>query len=152
MPATPPRVTFTTTLLKATDMDATGIVVPPDAVATLGTSKRPAVTVTLKRYTYRSTVAVMGGKFMLPLAKVHREAAGVQGGETVKVTLELDAAPREVAVPADLKAALTKAKLLKAFEGKAFTHRKEWVRSVEEAKQPETRERRIAKVVATLQG
>lgn len=148
----PTRVTFTTTLTKATDMDATGIVVPADVVETLGQGKRPKVSVTLKSYTYRSTVAVMGGQFMLPLAKVHREAAGVQGGETVKVTLELDTAPRETPLPADLKAALTKAKLLQAFEGKAFTHRKEWVRSVEEAKKPETRERRIAKVVEALSG
>lgn len=148
----PPKTTFTTTLLKATGMDATGIVVPADVMATLGPGKRPAVTVTVNGYTYRSTVAVMSGKFMLPLAKVHREAAGVTGGQKVKVTLALDTAPRETPLPADLKKALTKAKLLKAFEGKAFTHRKEWVRSVEEAKKPETRERRIAKVVEALGG
>ena len=146
----PPRTTFTTTLMKATDMDATGIVVPPDAVATLGTSKRPPVTVTLKGYTYRSTVAAMGGKFMLPLAKVHREAAGVQGGDTVEVTLTLDTAPRDTPVPADLKAALTKAKVLKAFQASAPSKRKEWVRQVEEAKAAATRARRIAKVVAAL--
>lgn len=147
----PPKTSFTTTVLQADDMNATGIVVPPEVVEALGTSKRPAVTVTLNGYTYRSTVAVMGGKFMLPLAKVHREAAGVKGGQKLKVTLELDTAPREVAVPADLKSALTKGKVLKAFEGASFTNRKEWVRGVEEAKAPETRARRIAKVVATLQ-
>ena len=121
-------------------------------MAALTTAKRAAVTVTLNGYSYRSTVVVMGGKFMLPLAKVNREGAGVAGGQKVKVTLELDTAPRETPLPADLKAALTKAKLMKAFEGKAFTHRKEWVRSVEEAKKPETRERRIAKVVEALGG
>jgi len=147
---TPLRVAFTTTLLKATDMDATGIVVPDDAVASLGTSKRPKVTVTLAGYSYRSTVAVMGGKFMLPLAKVHRQAAGVEGGQEVKVTLELDTTARQVVVPADLKSALSIAKVLKAFEGASFTHRKEWVRGVEEAKAAETRARRIAKVVAGL--
>lgn len=147
----PARTTFTTTLLKATDMNATGIVVPPDAVAALGTSKRPAVQVTLNGYTYRSTVAVMGGQFLVPLAKAHREAAGVAGGQKVKVTLELDTAPREVTVPADLKSALTKGKVLKAFDASSFTKRKEWVRGVEEAKAPETRARRIAKVVEALQ-
>lgn len=146
----PPRTTFTTTLLEADDMDAVGIVVPPDVVATLGTSKRPAVRVTLEGYTYRSTVAVMGGQFLLPLAKVHREAAGVKGGQSLKVTLELDTAPREVTVPADLEAALTKAKVLKAFESSSFTKRKEWVRAVEEAKAPETRARRIDKAVTAL--
>lgn len=149
MPPTP-KTTFTTTLLKATDMDATGIVVPPDVVAALGTSKRPAVSVTLNGYTYRSTVAVMGGQFMLPLAKVHREAAGVAGGQKLKVTLELDTALRTVDVPADLKAALTKAKVLKAFEASSYTNRKEWVRGVEEAKAADTRARRIAKVVEAL--
>lgn len=148
----PPKSTFTTTVRQATDMSATGIVVPPEAVAALGPGKRPPVKVTVNGYTYRSTVAVMSGKFMLPLAKVHREAAGVKGGDTLKVTLELDEAPREVAVPADLTAALTKAKVLKAFEASSFTNRKEWVRGVEEAKAAETRARRIAKVVATLQG
>lgn len=151
MPPTP-KTTFTTTLLKATDMDATGIVVPPDVVAALGTSKRPAVSVTVNGYTYRSTVAVMGGQFMLPLAKVHREASGVRDGQTLKVTLALDTAPREVDVPADLASALKKAKVLAAFEAKSFTQRKEWVRAVEEAKAAETRTRRITKVVDALAG
>jgi hypothetical protein len=146
----PPRTTFTATVLQADDMNATGIVVPPDAVAALGTSRRPAVTVTLNGYTYRSTVAVMGGQFMLPLAKLHREAAGVKGGQKLTVTLELDTAPREVAVPADLRAALAKGKVLQAFEASSFTKRKEWVRAVEEAKASETRARRIAKVIDAL--
>jgi hypothetical protein len=146
-----PKTTFTTTLLQSTDIDATGIVVPPDIVAALGTSKRPAVTVTLNGYSYRSTVTVMSGRFMLPLAKVHREAAGVVGGQKVTVTLALDTAPRTVDVPADLKSALTKGKVLKAFEASSYTNRKEWVRGVEDAKAAETRARRIAKVVAALQ-
>ncbi|MEZ5288348.1 MAG: YdeI/OmpD-associated family protein [Vicinamibacterales bacterium] len=145
-----PRTTFTTTLRKGTSKDVMGIVVPPESVEALGPGKRPPVTVTLKGYTYRSTVAVMGGKFLLPLAKVHREGSGAKDGETVKVTLELDSAPREVAVPKDLKAALAKGKVLKAFEAASYTNRKEWVRGVEEAKAPETRERRIAKIVGTL--
>ena len=128
-------------------MDAMGIVVPEKVVEGFGQGKRPKVTVTLNGYTYRSTVAVMGGQFMLPLAKVHREAAGVKDGAKVEVTLELDTAPREVAVPKDLAAALKKAGLRAVFDGLAFTHRKEQVRSVEEAKAPETRLRRIEKAV-----
>ena len=122
------------------------------AMAALGPGKRPKVTVTLNGYTYRSTVAVMGGAFLLPLAKVHREASGVRDGQTLKVTLALDTAPREVDVPADLASALKKAKVLAAFEAKSFTQRKEWVRGVEEAKAAETRARRIAKVVDALAG
>lgn len=146
----PPRVSFTTVLEKATDMDAVGIVVPAEAVAALGPGKRPPVTVTLKGYSYRSTVAVMGGRFLLPLAKVHRDAARVEGGQTVTVTLELDTAPRDTPVPADLEAALQAAGALDAFRALAPTHRKEWVRSVDEAKKPETRLRRIEKAVAAV--
>ena len=139
---------FTITLRKAEAMDAMGIVVPEKIVAGFGQGKRPKVTVTLNGYTYRSTVAVMGGKFMLPLAKVHREASGVKDGEKVEVTLELDAAPREVEVPKDLAAALKKAGVRSGFDALAFTYRKEHVRSIEEAKAPETRARRIEKAVA----
>lgn len=141
---------FKTTLRKAGDMDAMGIEVPPAIVEGFGQSKKPKVSVTLKGYTYRSTVAVMGGKFMLPLAKVHREAAGVKDGDKVEVTLELDAAPREVEVPNDFAAALKKAGLRAAFDKLAFTHRKEHVRAIEEAKAAETRLRRIEKAIAMV--
>lgn len=139
---------FAIKLLKAEAMDAMGIEVPEKIVAGFGQGKRPKVTVTLNGYTYRSTVAVMGGKYLLPLAKVHREACGVKEGSRVEVTLELDTAPREVEVPKDLAAALKKAGLRAVFDKLAFTHRKEQVRSVEEAKAPETRLRRIEKAVA----
>lgn len=127
-----------------------GIEVPPEVVDKLGQGKRPKVTVAIKGHTYRSTVAVMGGKFLLPLAKVHREAAGVKGGDVVDVTLELDTAPREVEVPGDLASALKKAGLRAAFDKLAFTHRKEHVRAIEDAKAPETRMRRIEKAVAMV--
>ena len=141
---------FKTTLRKAEKMDAMGIEVPPGVVEGFGVGKRPKVTVTLKGYTYRSTVAVMGGKFLLPLAKEHREKAGVAGGDKVEVTLELDIVPREVDVPKDLATALRKAGAHEAFDKLAFTHRKEHVRAIEEAKAPETRARRIEKAVAMV--
>ena len=141
---------FKITLRKAEAMDAMGIEVPPAVVEGFGQGKRPKVTVTLNGYTYRSNVAVMGGKFLLPLAKVHREACGVKDGAKVEVTLELDTAPREVEVPKDLAAALKKAGLRAAFDALAFTHRKEHVRAIEEAKAPETRLRRIEKAVAMV--
>jgi hypothetical protein len=141
---------FKTTIMLAEDMNATGIVVPDDVVAKLGQGKKPKVVVSLKGYSYRSTVAVMGGKFMLPLAKEHRDKAGVKGGDKVEVTLEVDDAPREVEVPKDLAAALKKAGARAAFDKLAFTHRKEHVRSIEEAKAAETRARRIEKAVAMV--
>ncbi|HOZ26637.1 MAG TPA: YdeI/OmpD-associated family protein [Hyphomonadaceae bacterium] len=142
---------FKTVIFKADDMNATGINVPDDVVEKMGAGKKPKVTVTLKGYTYRSTIFFMGGRFMLPLAQEHRSAAGVKGGDKVEVSLELDTTPREVTVPKDLAAALKKAGLTKDFAALAFTHRKEHVRSIEEAKAPETRLRRIEKAVAMVE-
>ena len=146
-------VTFKTTIQQAEGLDATGIRVPVDVMAALGTQKRPKVKVTLNsEYTYRSTVAPYAGDvYMLPLSKEHRAAAGVKAGDEVEVTLELDTEPRTVDVPDDLKAALSEKKgALEAFEAASFTRRKEYVRQVTEAKAQETRERRIAKIVAEL--
>jgi uncharacterized protein YdeI (YjbR/CyaY-like superfamily) len=118
----------------------------------LGSNKRPLVRVTIKKYTYRSAVAVMDGKFMIGVSAENRQAAGVQGGDEVDVTIELDLEPRTVELPKDFKAALIAAGALAAFENAAPSMRKEYVRQVEEAKAPETRERRIAKIVEKLSG
>ena len=141
---------FKTTVMQAEGMNATGIVVPDAVVAKLGPSRKPKVVITLKGYTYRSTVAVMDGQFLLPLAKEHRDNAGVKAGDKVEVILEVDDAPREVEVPKDLAAALKKAGLRAAFDALAFSHRKEHVRAIEGAKALETRLRRIEKAVATV--
>ena len=91
----------------------------------------------------------MGGAFWIPLAAEHREAAGVQADQMVDVSIELDTAPREVSLPDDLSAAFDDAART-AFDGLAFSHRKEWVRWVEEARKPETRAARITKTVESL--
>jgi hypothetical protein len=145
------KTTFTTTVDQAEGMNATGLRVPAEAVAALGKQKRPKVMVSLNGYSYRSTISAYGDVFMLPLAKEHRDAAGVKAGDQVEVTLELDTAPRTVEVPDDLAAALAaKPGARAAFDALAYTTRKEHVRQVESAKAPETRERRIAKIVAGL--
>jgi hypothetical protein len=141
---------FKTAIMQAEGMNATGIVVPDAVVEKLASGKKPKVSVTLNGYTYRSTVAVMGGQFMLPLAKVHRDAAWVKPGQKVEITLELDTAPREVEIPKDFAAALKKAGLRAAFDRLPFTHRKEHVRAIEEAKAAETRVRRIDKALAMV--
>ena len=142
--------TFTTTVLKA-GLNAAGIEVPANVIAALGSTKKPPVIVRLAGYSYRSTVAVMDGAFMIPLSQEHRAAAGVNAGDTLEVTLELDSEPRTVEVPDDLAAALSvKPGARAAFDGQAFSKRKEFVRQVEEAKTAETRERRITKIVAQL--
>lgn len=130
---------------------ATGMQVPDDVVATLGSGKRPAVMVTIAGHTYRTTVAVMGGRFLIPLSAENQAAAGVAAGEQVDVSIELDAEQREVAVPADLAAALAQdEQASRFFAALAYSHRKEWVRWIEEAKRPETRGTRISTTVESL--
>ena len=130
---------------------ATGIPVPTEVIERLGAGKRPAVRVTIGTYTYRSTVGVMGGRYMLPLSAANRSAAGVAAGETVRVDLELDAAPREVTVPADLSAALERDPSAgSAFAGLTASQQKWVVVAIEEAKTAETRQRRIDKAVTAL--
>ena len=148
MPA-PKPITFTATLELA-GKTATGITVPDDVVERLGAGKRPPVKVTIKGYTYANTIAVMGGRYMLGVAAEHRAGAEVEAGDTLEVTVVLDDAPRTVEVPADLAKALKAAKVSAAFDRLSYTLRKEAVRAVEEAKQPETRQRRIEKTVNSL--
>jgi hypothetical protein len=128
---------------------ATGLRVPDDVIESLGAGKRPPVHITVGNYSYRTTVAPMGGAFYVPLAAEHREAAGVRAGEEVDVRIELDSAPREVPVPDDLSTAMDDP-VRRTFDGLAYSHRKEWVRWVEEAKKPETRAARVAKTVGSL--
>lgn len=145
------KTTFTTVLLKDDNVNATGLPVPGEAVAAMGSGKKPKVKVTLNGYTYRSTVAAYGEVFMLPLSAEHRQAAGVQAGDTVEVTIELDTEPRTVEVPDDLGEALAESPGARAaFDASSYTTRKEFVRQVESAKAQETRLRRIAAVVAKL--
>lgn len=128
---------------------ATGLEVPEDVVAALGTSKRPAVRVRLHEHTYRTTVARMGGRFLVPVSAEVRAASGVAAGDELDVEIVLDDAPREVDVPDDLAAALAAVPGARArFDAASYTRRKECVRGVEEAKAAATRERRIAKVVS----
>jgi hypothetical protein len=144
-------ITFTTTILQAEGKNATGISVPPNVIAALGSGKKPKVKITLNGYTYRTTVAAYGDVFMLPVSAEHREAARVKAGDKVEVTLELDVEPRTVDVPDDLASALAqKSGARAAFDALAYSARKEFVRQVESAKASETRERRIAGIVAKL--
>lgn len=113
----------------------TGIEVPAENMLELGTGKKPAVVVSLTGYRYASTVAVMGGAFMIPLSAAHRAASGLSAGDSVEVTLELDLEPRRVELPEDLAAALeSKAGVRAAFDASAPSKRKELVRQVLEAK------------------
>ncbi len=130
---------------------ATGIRVPPEVVADLGRGKRPPVRVTLNGHTYRSTVAVMGGDYLVPVSAEVRAAAGVAAGDEVDVEVELDTEPREVVAPPDLAAALDADPAARSFfDTLSYSNRRRLVLSVEDAKTPETRQRRIAKAVDAL--
>jgi hypothetical protein len=130
---------------------ATGMTVPSDIVDGLGSGKKPAVTVTINGYTYRSTIAVYGGVYMLPVSAEVRAAAGVSAGDKVDVDIELDHAPREVTVPPDLAAALDAVPdARRFFDGLSYSNKRRFTLSIEDAKTPETRQRRIEKSVATL--
>lgn len=130
---------------------ATGLEVPEEVVTALNSGKRPAVSVTLNGYTYRTTVAPMGGVFMIPVSAEIRANSGVKAGDDLEVTIELDTAPREVIVPEDFAAALAAEPEARAFfEKLSYSHKRRHVLSIEEAKTAETRQRRIEKAVAML--
>lgn len=130
---------------------ATGIEVPEEVVIGLGRGKRPPVRVTLGSYSYRTTVAPMGGSYWVGLSAEHRSGSGLSAGDEVEVDIEVDDEPRVVEVPADLAAALDQNPAARrAFDALSYSHQRQHVLAVEEAKKPETRQRRIDKTVADL--
>jgi hypothetical protein len=146
-------ISFRTTILKDKDKNATGIQVPAKVITALGSGKKPKVKMTLKGYTYRTTIAVMSDTFMLPLSTENRQAVGVKGGDTLDVALELDTEPRTIEVPDDLSAALSRISGARPkFDALSYSVRKEFVRQVESAKARETRVRRIAGIVSKIGG
>jgi hypothetical protein len=139
---------FKTTIVR--DGSMCFIPVPFDPRPIFGKLRAP-VRVTLNGHTYRSTIAAMGNGPCIPLRRSNREAAGLEGGETLSVTLELDADKREVKPPAEL------VKSLKAsppawdrWRELSYSHQREHVEAIEQAKKPETRARRIASSVRTI--
>ena len=133
------------------DQDACFIRVPPEVMTALGDKKRLPVKVTVNGYTYRTTVAVYGGKFYLGVRREIREAAGVTAGDQLTVGLEYDAELRSVDLPDGLRAALeADAAMAAAFEKLSYTRKKEFVQWVSGAKRPETQRRRMEQALATL--
>jgi hypothetical protein len=130
---------------------ACGITVPPAVVEALGRGKRPPVRVTIKGYTYRSTVAAYTDEYLVGVSAEHRAAGDIAPWEVVDVTLELDTEPRVIQVPDDFAAALAgDPAALAFFEGLSYSNKSRFVLSVEGAKTPETRQRRIDKAIASL--
>ena len=141
---------FRTTILQ-TGKSTAGIEVPEEIVDGLGGGKRPKVRVTVNGYTYRTSIAPMGGTFMVGISSERRAESGLAGGDEVDVELELDTAPREVTVPSDLAAALdAEPAARRTFDGLSYSNKSWHVLQVEGAKTDETRARRIARSVETL--
>ena len=139
--------TFKATIVR--DGSACYIPLTFDPKAVFGKVRAP-VKVTLNGYTYRSTIAAMGGPPCIPLRKSNREAAGLEGGERIDVRLDLDTEARVVKPPADLVKALTAASAWDRWQDLSYTHQREHVEAIEEAKKPETRARRIERAVQTV--
>jgi hypothetical protein len=132
---------------------ATGIVVPPDVIDALGTSRKPAVAVTIGAHTYRTTVATRGGEFKVPLSAENRAAAGVAAGDEVDVDIALDTAPRVLDVPPELIAAFERrAGARRAFDALSYSAKQRYVLPIANAKTQETRDRNVQKAIDGLGG
>ncbi len=130
---------------------ALGFEIPPEVVDALGAGKRPPILVTINGYTYRNTIAVYGGVYLIGVSAENRAQAGVKGGDEVDVDLELDTAPREVAVPPELQAALDADPAAKAtFDGLSYSNKSWHALQVTGTNNVETRARRLEKAIAAL--
>jgi Bacteriocin-protection, YdeI or OmpD-Associated/Domain of unknown function (DUF1905) len=141
---------FRTTILQSSKT-ATGIPIPEDVVNQLGAGRKPAVSVTLNGYTYRSTIATVDGRPMVGLSAENRAASGARGGDEIDVEIELDTAPRVIEVPGDLAAALEGEPAAMAFFDSLSYSQQRWhADSIRAAKTDDTRARRVAKSVEML--
>lgn len=143
------KQTFKVLLEKHEKMDAAGITIPFDVEKVFG-ARRVPVKVKINDAEYRTTIFRMKGKYMLVVPKHFREAANVKSGEIISVEMQRDTEKRTVEVPEDLAAALNKASLTDVFAKMSYTHQKEYVNAINEAKREETRVRRIEKAVEEI--
>ncbi|MCX6498636.1 MAG: YdeI/OmpD-associated family protein [Arthrobacter sp.] len=138
------------TTIQGSDTKA-GIEVPEDIVNALDAGRRPPVVVTINGHSYRSSIAVMGGKNMVGVSAANRELTATSAGDTVEVDLALDTQPRVIEVPDDLVAALDAEPQAKAFYATLnYSSQRRYVEPIADAKTADTRARRIAKIVTDL--
>lgn len=143
---------FHTTFL-STGKNTTGIEMPEDVLAELGGGRRPAVTVTINGYPYRTTVGSSEGRAMISVSSDIRQAAGVAAGDDVDVTVELDTSPREIEVPQELAAALAKDDVARnAFNGLSNSKKQQLTLPISKAKTDQTRMRNVEKALSKLRG
>lgn len=143
------KVSFSTNVLQIGNN--TGICVPDDVVEKLGAGKRPPVNVTVNDFSYRNTIAVMGGKFMIGISAEIRGKTGIKGGDKVIVQLELDTLPRKVNLPSDFKEALDENQKAKTFfEALSYSNKRRYVLPIDDGKTELTRVKRIQKAINDL--
>jgi hypothetical protein len=140
-----------TTELEATGGNTTGFVVPTEVVEALGAGRRPKVVVTVNEHTWRTSIASMGGRYLLGASAAVRAEAGISAGQTLTVSVEVDTAPRTVEVPDDLAAALaTSPEAAAAWDALTYSQQRQHAEAVLAAKKPETRERRVSTIIERL--
>jgi hypothetical protein len=139
--------------LQRTGGATTGFQIPDAFVAELGGGGRPKVATTVNGFTFRSSIAKMGGSYWLGVSADRRAEGGLEGGRTYDLDIELDAAPRVIETPDDLRAALDAEPAARdAWQKLSYSHQRRHVEAIDAAKAPETRARRIAKAVEKLGG
>jgi hypothetical protein len=143
------KQTFRAKLEGTTTSAGTYVLVPADVMDSFGGRVRVPVRVTVNGVTWRTTIADMGNGPMVGVTAATRMAAGIDRGDRVTLTIALDTEERTVDVPADFARAMTKIQR-KAYDAMSYTHRKEYVQWIEDAKRPETRLRRIEQACAQL--
>ena len=129
-----------------------GFIEIPFDVKKLFGQARPPVKVSINKHSYRSTVSVYGGKYFIPVRKSNQEAAGIKAGDMVKAAIEADTELRTVEPPAELVASFRKnAKAKAGWEKLSYTFKKEYADAILQAKKPETRARRLEKILQQLE-
>jgi hypothetical protein len=137
--------------LQRTGGNTTGFQIPDEAVSELGGGGRPKVAVTVNGFAFQSSIAKMGGSYWLGVSADRRSAAGLEGGQSYDLDVELDTAPRVIETPDDLRAALEAEPAAGAQWAKlSYSHQRRHVEAITSAKAPETRARRVAKAIEML--
>jgi len=145
-----PEYAYTTRIEKQPDLNATYIQVPAEGIRALGSGKKPRVRVTLNDFAFRTTVAVYGGEYFIPINQEIRGKARVEAGDEVRVLLALDTEERLVEIPSDVQERLQAQGMLEIFARWSYTRRKEAMRLITESKTAETRERRLVSLLESL--
>jgi hypothetical protein len=142
--------TFTTTLTSGGG-NTTGIEVPEDVVLGFGRGKRVPVVVTVNGYSFRNTIAFMGGQYLVGVSAAHRAASGLAAGDPIEVTLEVDDAPRVMEVPAELAAAFEgDPAAAEAWTKLSYSRQRQLAEPIADAKSSEAKARRVEKALEAL--